>query len=805
MPDLSPKSPGLLGSPSRAESRERVRTISHELALAGSLLAASVLLVFLLPPDLVFGAADTDLTRQFLAWRAFAADSLRAGHLPGWNPFTFSGQPFLGGFQSALLYVPNLIFLIMPVCRAANLSVLIHLLILGFGMRRFAARRGIHPVAAGVCACLLPLSGAVFPHVYAGHLSNLCTMAWSPWIFAGLEDWQRDRDFRGLLRAAAAAGLQLFAGHVQYFFYTAVAAGLQALVVTVAEPAARRRALPAVAGLYLAAAALAAAQLFPGMAAVGQSLRHGGIDFSFARMFSFPPENLLTLVAPGFFGDLAGHIYWGRDYLWEMSVFVGISGLALAAAALLDRGQRRAAAIDLTMAGLLFLLAAGDHTPIFHFLYDDVPGFDRFRGLSKFTFPALIFLVSAIGRGADALIRGRPPRAALAKGALQAGAVLVVAGGVLMAYPEFLAGFLLLIQKTGESYLAPDAFTNRAFIHDVGLVAGRSLILAGATFLLTAASLFAARRRPALRWTPLLVLALEMLVFAHAHFAAAHAMKEVLPPGLKSFVDAHPGDYRVLNPQDPDNGYFLGKPDIWGNDPGPLKRYAEFITATQGGDPDHLSQTMDFHSFPRVYAMLRFRYAFLPAAGGGIQIAEQVEKPMPQAQLVADYRVISGRDQMLAALESPDFDPRRMVLLESNPYPQTNGLGTSRSTFPGTSAFPGTSTSSGTVRVVANSADEMTVEAVVNTPALLLITDLFSRDWRARPLAGSAQETYTLLPADYVLRAIPLNAGHHWIRIEYVPAGFRLGLAVSAAAWLLWLGLFLRERRRDLNPAASFP
>jgi hypothetical protein len=63
---------------------------------AAALLAACVLLVFLLPSDLVFGAADTDLTRQFLAWRAFAADSLRAGHLPGWNPFTFAGQPFLG-------------------------------------------------------------------------------------------------------------------------------------------------------------------------------------------------------------------------------------------------------------------------------------------------------------------------------------------------------------------------------------------------------------------------------------------------------------------------------------------------------------------------------------------------------------------------------------------------------------------------------------------------------------------------------------------------------------------------------------
>ena len=38
------------------------------------------------------------------AWRAFAAASLRSGHLPLWNPFTYGGEPFLAGFQSAVFY-----------------------------------------------------------------------------------------------------------------------------------------------------------------------------------------------------------------------------------------------------------------------------------------------------------------------------------------------------------------------------------------------------------------------------------------------------------------------------------------------------------------------------------------------------------------------------------------------------------------------------------------------------------------------------------------------------------------------------
>ena len=45
------------------------------------------------------GKPSWDFHYQFVAWRRFAADSLHAGHIPLWNPYTFSGEPFLGGFR----------------------------------------------------------------------------------------------------------------------------------------------------------------------------------------------------------------------------------------------------------------------------------------------------------------------------------------------------------------------------------------------------------------------------------------------------------------------------------------------------------------------------------------------------------------------------------------------------------------------------------------------------------------------------------------------------------------------------------
>jgi hypothetical protein len=638
-------------------------------------------------------------------------------------------------------------------------------------MAHWASQRGFHPLAVGLTGFIMPLSGAVFPHVYAGHVPNLCSMAWAPWVFAGLEEWARKKDPRGALLASAAICLQILGGHVQYVFFVAVAAGLHALASTLAESSLRRRALPIMAACYLAAAALAAAQLMPGFAATAEGVRQRALDFGFVSVFSFPPENLLTAVAPGFFGtiDFLQHPYWGRCLLWEMLVFVGVSGLVLVGVAAQDRERRRTVLTDLSLVALLLLLALGRHTPLLRLLYDYVPGFDRFRGLSKFTFPAMLFVVLAIGAGADALICNRPRRPRLALSVLMMGVVAGSSGMLLRLQPEMLAGVFAWVRTNPENGMPAKIFAAPGFLQEAGAHAGNSLLFASAILILGGICLRYAPQVPRLRWIPLIVLPVELIVFAHANFATTH-LDTAVPPKLREFVAAHPGDYRVLNLLYPNNGFLLGAPDLWGNDPAVLKRYAEFMAFTQGENPEQASQYVTFTGIPPLYAMLRCKYAFVPSANGAM--VKEIPAPMAHVQLVADYRVRPGRDAIFAALSQPDFDPRRTVLLEREPDPR-----------------PTRSDNPGTVRIIAASTDVLTLEADVTAPALLLITDLYSRDWQARPLAGSVQNDYQVLPANYVLRAVPLSAGHHLLRVEYVPRGFMAGIVVSSVAWLLWLGI----------------
>ncbi|HEX4140332.1 MAG TPA: hypothetical protein VHY09_08290 [Candidatus Methylacidiphilales bacterium] len=763
---------------------------------AAGLIAAALLLAFVLPGDVLLTAKGTDTISEFVAWRAYLADSLRSGHIPLWNPYTYGGQPFLGGFESAVLYPPNWLFVVMPLGPALNFSFLLHLILLGWGMQRWAASRGLSPWAAGLAGLIVPLSGAVFPHVYAGHLSNICTMAWAPWIFLGLERGARG-DLRGYFLASAGICLQILAGHVQYVFYTAIAAGLHAIVLVAAGAKTpghgwglrRWRPLLGVAGVYVAAAFLGAAQLLPSFAASVDSIRQQKLDYTFAAMFGFSPENFLTLIAPGFFGSIDTPLYWGRCYFWEMSLFMGAASLLLLALALAVPARRRQGWLDMAVALPLLVLALGVHTPLFDLLYNYAPGFGHFRSWSKFIFPATLFLVMVIASGADAVLRGEKGGRRVGWAGIIAGAVCALAGLGLYFSPESITPFLQfeLNLQPPETYMPKELFTQPDFVSSNGWHAGLSLLLGGTVLAAAGALLLGPRQHAFFRWGIPALVALEMIGYIAGQFTVSH-LSDAAPPSLKQFEAQHPGDYRVLLPINwANNGFLLGKDDMWGNNPTVLRRYAEFMTFTQNQDPNHATQYVAFQHLSPLFALVRFQYGLFQE-GPRMKIVQGPVPPLPHVLLVPEAKVISDRDEIFAQLSDPVFDPQKTVVLESEPSPAPQAGAT------------------GSAKVISETPGELTIQADTDKPSILLVTDLYAHGWRAEALPGSVQSSYQIMPGDYILRAIPLQAGHHALRLVYAPAAWPAGVAVSAVAWLLWLGVFfLWTRPQPAPPAEAAP
>ena len=730
----------------------------------------------------VLSDSGYDLASQFIYWRTFTADQLRHGHLPLWNPHVYCGMPYLGWAQTAVLYPTNWLDLVLPLPRSINLGIALHVFLAGLFTYLWGLRRGLHPVAAVVAGALFMFSGSYFLHVYAGHLSLLYAIAWTPLVFASVDEWIRTRTWAWILVGMADFTMQIFAGDFQACFYTAVAAGLLMLFGLIGSRH-RTTVLLGFLGMYAGAAALGAVQLLTSLQAASESIRAGGVTYNFASMVSFAPENLLTLLAPGFFGNGIGAPYWGRWYRWEMCLFVGVSGLALAVygAACGKRELRRGL---IPLLAIMLVLALGANTPLFKLLYRWVPGFDRFRANAKFVIEASLFMVMLAGAGLDRLLTNPKGNKWLALGLFVAGIIILCAGLQLRSAtlaPEpanWWSRTMQAVHATQELYLPAASFADPTFVRQAGEFASRCLFVAAAEFLvLSGLVLLAGASRWIVYMVALMAIA-EVFVFGRTSLATFD-LAYTETPKLKAFLDQRPGDYRIFYQRIPNVAMWLGKEDVWGYAPLTLKRYTEFMAFTQGQPPEGANQYVTFSRFHPLYAMLRWRYAFLANKDGDRVVT--ADATMPHLQLVQKYNVISGRDQILQAMDSPSFDPRQQVILETEPNPA-----------------PQTFAEKGTVTLIDSSANQLTVEADLPHPAILLITDAHSDGWRVRPLDGSVQHTYDVLPANYVLRAIPLSQGHHHIRIEYAPIGFRAGTWISImslAGFVFATVLYVRRGR----------
>src|SRR5207248_2353210 len=101
---------------------------------------------------------------------------------------------------------------------------------------------------------------------------------------------------------------------------------------------------------------IAAPQLLPSLELLGETQRSGRQDSDFMTQFSLPPENLLTLLVPTFFGDRRSVSYWGRWDLGEVCGFTGIAALALSALAIFGGRRQRFLWGAIALAGLVLAL-----------------------------------------------------------------------------------------------------------------------------------------------------------------------------------------------------------------------------------------------------------------------------------------------------------------------------------------------------------------------------------------------------------------------------------------------------------------
>jgi len=731
--------------------------------------------VILFSDNLILSNNTSDIVKQFFYWRDFGFGELKQGNLALWNPHIFSGAPFFGGFQSALLYPPNILYLVLPVSKAINVSIALHVLFIGFFMYLWTAYRNLHPLACLCSSIILMFSGAYFLHIYAGHLSNLCTIAWAPLLFLCVDKLLDRRSLKWILIGIFTITMLILAGHPQYVYYTALAAGIYSALRLIKSNH-RTGVIVSLAIICIGSLLLSAVQILSGIDAAGESMR-GAVSYLYTASFSFPPENIITLLVPHFFGDMVHMDYWGRFYLWEMSLFVSVTGLSLAIYGAFY-GERQKRHFSLTMVIILLVFSLGVNTPLFQAFYHWLPGFNHFRGTSKFISILTVFLVMLMAVGLDHLIRNRRQN-------IWASIVLSIVGIILLTLSIWISAamkdvsissywqqILSAIVNTREAGANPGLYSDPEFIKMSADFAVNDLLRSAGVCFLLAILFFAAKYHRLFAYSIAIVAIVEILIFASAS-KQSFDVNTSKDSDVETFLWERPGDYRLFNYANPNSAMSMGERDIWGYDSSVPLRYAEFMNFAQPGlNPDNERQYLDFERPKSLLGMIRCRYLFIPQHGKNVVI--EIKDIMNRIQLISQWEIIDQRDDIFREIEKPTFDPRQTAILETSPGIESIADGN-----------PGTCT------IESSSTDYLTIKGRLERPALLLITDSYSKGWQAKPLAGSSQKQYQVMPADYTLMAIPLHAGEHHLRLEYKPKAFVVGKWISLSALIVYLLLII--------------
>jgi hypothetical protein len=402
--------------------RWRIKTDS--LAAFAVTLAPIFYFLSALRNHLVLGPDDGMLFNVPL--RVAAAQMVRSGHLPLWNPYIFSGMPLLGAAQGGLLFPLNWFYLVFSPVVATDLMVISAYMLAACGAYLFARRTGASIAGAIVTSLIWQAGGFLIGQI--SHINIVHTAAMLPWVLWALERYvSHGSRARGVLLAALVA-LQAFAGHQQTLAYALMLIVAYAIVMALTDLEKRKRYLSSLA-FMAAGVLLAAVQIVPTFELLRNSPRTTA-TYDFFSSFSMPRSFVTTFVAPYVMGGGDGRLfrapYLGQAYYTEYVAYAGMLAVMLALMALLLKPDTRTKFWGIA-APCFLVLAFGRGAPLYLYraIYY-VPVLNLFRVPARHLMEVNFAVAVLAGRGLTSLAAARGSKAALRRVAIVAGSVVLL-------------------------------------------------------------------------------------------------------------------------------------------------------------------------------------------------------------------------------------------------------------------------------------------------------------------------------------------------------------------------------------------
>lgn len=315
---------------------------------------------------------------------------------PLWRPSIMSGAPFAANPLSKVWYPPHWLVLVLPPGWCLNLLIWLHLILAGLGARAWARAGGLPEGPAMMAGAGYAFAPRVIAAVGAGHVDLVYAAAWIPWLL-----WAVERALNGPSERRATLWLGIFAALCLLADVRLSAYGL-ALATAYAlwrwrSAGERRQATLRLLAAGLIAAGLSAVQWVP-LLLWRADLSRAGVSLHDAAVHSLRASEWIGLLI----GDHSG--------FWESMVYVGISTLTLALAAVLLRP--RALLFWLAVVLLAGAHAMGENFVLWRALVEIIPPLRWWRVPPRSWFLAALILPYLAAWGAHLLATHPPDRRA---------------------------------------------------------------------------------------------------------------------------------------------------------------------------------------------------------------------------------------------------------------------------------------------------------------------------------------------------------------------------------------------------------
>lgn len=728
----------------------------------------------------------SDVVSMYSFWRSFLVESvLKYRTFPLWDPYMFSGIPFLGDTQSGMFYPFTLLFYLFPINLVFGYGFILDFFLIGFFTYLFARRIGLQKFSSLVSGICMMLSGTFTLLIYEGHLFIADTIIWFPLVLLLYELALIKKKIIFGIIAGIPLAFMILAGHIQPAVFGILASlGYLALRIIMDYKTYKKHILLIMFIPIISigvAVSLSAIQVLPSLQLSKMSIRSGGLPYEFASDFSLPPKQILSFILPHFFGSPLNQTYWGKGNFWSLSGYAGILPLIFAGIAIIYN-RNKYVLIFVLLAFFALLFSFGAHSFIFPIFYKYVPGFNMFRVPARFLYIYGFSISILAGIGINFFIKNKYASIIKVKkfATFLLGISLTIIIFVLSL--NFRQDKIVLLEK----FILKNSYALGINHSSLYFQIQNDLIILSIFIIFSVIILILLKRYGLSLIIKLIIIALitfDLGSFGMKFYKTRSINEVFTAPEIIKKIKDDSSRFRVFDL----SGKFITPlsaeriESVTGINSSYLKHYQEFVWLIG----DHLKAPyenfLDFYNIKntKILKMLNVKYIISKTKLTNKNYKSIYTKDyylyldndtLPRAYIIPSAKLIANKNEIFKTLQNNSYDPREYMLLGKNPkIPLKNH-----------EKFK-------IADITLYQPNIIKLKSNLSASGFLVLSELWYPGWRAY---DNGRET-EIFKTNYIFRSIYLRKGMHDIIFIYDPVLYKVGKVISVVSILAILAYLI--------------